>query len=192
MASQLETFRGTIEECCRRGDTDAKIVRKLEAGGCGIGRERIRTWIRDETRAGRLPARQPSGRGRPPARKDTAPKPSPTSPGPLFGTTASPLATAETFDPAPFAEAYGIPVHQNGGLDLVHWGSRLGTESVKILSELELFLLEALENPWRDHSEKWTRQWVESVQQSAKRLREEMMESAKMHELIGGMKTQKP
>lgn len=191
MASALDQYRELIAECCARGDNDAKIVRGLSDAGCAVGRERIRTWIRQETEAGRLPTRKPSGRGRPPVRRSTdTPPPPPASKDTVSPTQSTPPSETENYNPTALADTFGIPIDPSGALDLLGWARLLGTQRVQRVSELELFLIEALQNPWRDHPAKWTKPWVESVRKSAKIIGEHMLEAAEMHELTLELKAQ--
>jgi hypothetical protein len=142
----------------------------LNAAGCHIGRERVRTWITDETEAGRLPLRTfRVRRGRPP--KGGAAQAPP------------PSAAPHPPDLRPFAEQHGIPLGNDGNLDLLRWARELGSERVSQLSKLELFLIESMEDPWREHAERWSAKWVASVVASAEVLRYEMLEAARIHEL---------
>lgn len=187
MASELENFRNIIEEFCIWGYTDAKILRDLRAAGCGIGRERLRVWIKTETLAGRLPARKPSGRGRPPATKTTLSPPSHPSEDSVCHTQIPPPTVAETLETAVFAEKFPIPIDGFGRLDCNNWARMLGTASLEKMSDLEFILVESHQKPWDEHPAKWTRQCVKSVRKSAEALREQMLEVAEMHELSQGV-----
>jgi hypothetical protein len=195
VSSELESFRFLIEKCCKRGDHDAKIVRELHACGCQLGREIIRRWVLAETEAGRLPARKPSGRGRPPKKKSlqVADQQSVSPPAPTFAIRETPsTATPQTFSAKAFGSAFGIPIDRQDDLDLLAWARKLGSKRVQSLSDLEFFLIETLNKTWRDHPQKWSQKWVVSVKRSAECLREEMLDAAKMQELIAeiGAKTE--
>lgn len=191
MASELEKFRNLIEECCRRGDFDAKILRDLQAAGSGVGREQTRRWIKNETLLGRLAARKPSGRGRP-ATKSASSLPPLVSENSLLPTIPTPPSDAKTLDAAVVAETFAIPIDEVGRLDSASLARLLGTAKLRKMSELEFFLVESHANPWCDHPKKWTKEWVESVQKSAKALREQMLEVAQMHEIAQGMQDKNP
>jgi hypothetical protein len=191
MASALESYRREIEACCRRGDHDAKIVRTLRSMGCQVGRERIRTWVKKETEAGRLPAREPSKRGRPPAKNAAPHGPVSVGTSPQGEPKAESTAVPKTFSATAFASAFDIPIDSREDLDLLAWARKLGSKRVQSLSDLELFLIESLEKEWRDHPQKWSQKWVQSVRRCAECLREQMIEAAKMQELLGGIGAKK-
>lgn len=183
MASQLEIHREAITDCCEKNNNNAEIEKTLHAAGCTIGRERIRVWVMTETLAGRLRVRKPSGRGRPPRGKAASASSLPEADS-LSNTDPLIPAAVQTFDPAPFAKTFEIPVDQSGNLDLNAWARNLGAERLQCMSDLEYFFLESLEQPWREDLARWTERWVVSVFTSARVLRQQMLEVARTYECI--------
>jgi len=192
MASALDKHLDLAEACRRKGEPDAEIIRKLQAVS-RLGRERIRTWLIDETHCGRLAAGTRSGRGRPP-KAESAPAPAPASIG--AGADGYGFSSGGLPEPASpsipgikeFAELFRIPVKIAGDLDLDSWARNLGTDRLQRMGDLEFFLIESLENPWRDRSDGWQKSWVVSVSKSAQALRQRMLEIARMHELAEAAK----
>lgn len=57
MGSIIDPYRDQVVAACIKNATDAEIHRILKLAGCGVGRERVRSWLIDETKAGRIPPR---------------------------------------------------------------------------------------------------------------------------------------
>lgn len=169
MASKLEDYRELISDCCSQGIHDAQIVRELRKAGCEIGRERVRSWIKDETALGRLPRRKPTARGRPSVKNAVSSGAESTRP--------------PAIDLSAFAESFDIPFNDRG-IDFKEWARLLGSMRLNSLSELELFLLLSLQKPWRDRPDSWTEQWVCSVRRDSLALRKEMEECVAMDEKV--------
>lgn len=193
MGSALDEYRHLVAGWCRENKTDAEIIRRLHAAGCGFGRERIRTWLLAETETGRLPARIRSGRGRPPkkpAKKSSA------DGQPLASSALSllddPHPALDEMDIVSVLEGFGtgssqgkmhegaimalgVPETDTGEVDLRAWARQLSVRKV-VVSDLEWFALASLQPPWKDHQDRWSRPWIRGVREAAIDLRRRMAE----------------
>jgi len=184
MASILDPYRPLIAKACTTNPTDADILRLVQSSGCIVGRERVRTWLAEETKAGRIPSRTfVVRRGRRPAQ------------GSVFQQTEAAKTALDTSaaegapSPPPlpdvkaFAKNFNIPLGGDRHLDLHQWARNLGSDRIKSMSDMEMFLLESFETPWRDNPQRWTGTWVDSVLKSSHELRQQMLAAAEIHEL---------
>jgi len=188
MASKLDSYRNLIATCCSKNDGNAEIERQLLASGCGLRRERIRTWLIAETVEGRLPARSRSGRGRPPKKM---PKESSLGAQPVAGSALrlldDPQPPLDESDILAFlkgfgtgqsqgkmledgALALGVPETDTGEVDLRIWVRQLALRKV-VVSDLEWFALASLQPPWRNHQNRWSSEWIRGVRTAAIELR---------------------
>lgn len=183
MPSIIDSFRPQVEEACGRNDCDADIHRMLNRLGCLVGRERVRTWLIAETAAGRLPTRTfHSRRGRPPKAKKVPPPrqfDSPTAASADEDTESAWLAAIRVI-----GEMFCIPLKPCGSFDFMKWAQELGKERVQAMGDLEFFLVESLEHPWRDHPERWQPAWIASVHRSSQARRQDMIQIAHIHGIM--------
>lgn len=196
MASQLDKFRKDISKDLLAGLSDLEIEKNLNALGCRIGRERIRTWIIEEQRKGKLPRRTRRNlSGRPKATRQPSFEAVEIIPGSapfdtvlfltgqiataripqilqLFPRTADSISDQQIWGQI---AAAGLP-QVDGEIDLETLAREMGPEKVNRVSELEYFLL-AMTRPVSRETKQGTSSWIRSVAKEAFNIRQTMRQA---------------
>jgi len=185
--SKLDSFRKLILTKWRAGESQLTILEELRAKGCPIKRERLRTWIREQVALGRFPMRAATA-GRPPKKAQnqrslgflshdpSAPVDIPIMLRILFiGKGSSGLDIDPTKEEC---ARIGIPLDENGEMDLVAYAKSAGVERILSLGDMDLIFIASFLEPWSRHPDRWSESWLQGVFRTAAALRVTLLEAA--------------
>jgi len=192
--SNLDPFRKLILTKWRAGESQSAILQALNAKGCSIKRERLRTWIIEQVALGRFSARSTATAGRPPKQTENQrslgflSKLSEDSSAPVYipimlallfpGRESSGLALSTTEEEC---ARIGIPLDDRGEMDLIAFAKSAGVERILSLGDMDLIFLASFLEPWSRHPDRWSESWLQGVFRAAAALRVTLLEATESH-----------